>query len=195
VATTANATLTFSEPVVGVSGTTFVLTTPSGKVVPATVSYNATTRVATLNPTANLPPDIRFTASMTGGTTAVRDRAGNPLPSTTWAFTTGPAPTVSSRYPASGQTGISRTANVAAVFSEAVQGVSTTTATLRSSAGTAVAAVVTYDATTRRLTLNPNSTLAARTVYTATLTGGTTGIRDLAGNPLTTTRWSFTTGA
>jgi hypothetical protein len=195
VATTANATLTFSEPVVGVSGATFILTTPSGKVVPATVSYNATTRVATLNPTANLPPDIRFTASMAGGTTAVRDRAGNPLPSTTWSFTTGPAPTVSSRYPASGQTGISRTANVAAVFSEAVQGVSTTTATLRTSAGTAVSAVVSYDATTRRLTLNPNSTLAARTVYTATLTGGTTGIRDLAGNPLTTTRWSFTTGS
>ena len=49
--------------------------------------------------------------------------------------------------------------------------------------------------TCRTMTINPNTTLAARTVYTATLTGGTTAIRDLAGNPLTTTRWSFTTGA
>jgi hypothetical protein len=138
---------------------------------------------------------VRYTARITGGTTAVRDAAGNPLPSSTWTFTTGPAPTVSSRYPASGQTGISRTANIAAVFSEPVQGVTATTATLRSSAGTAIAAVATYDATTRRLTLNPNSTLAARTVYTVTLTGGTAAIRDLAGNPLATTRWSFTTGA
>ncbi len=195
VSTAANLSLTFSEPVVGVNGTTFTVTTPSGTVVPAAVSYNATTRTATLNPTANLPADVRYTAQMTGGTTSVRDAAGNPLPTSTWNFTTGPAPTVSSRYPASGQTGISRTANIAAVFSEAVQGVSTTTATLRNAAGTAITAVVTYDSTTRRLTLNPSSTLAARTVYTARLAGGSTAIRDLAGNPLTTTSWSFTTGA
>ena len=195
VSTVANLTLTFSERVVGVSGSTFSVRTPSGTVVPATVSYNSTTRTATLNPTANLPADVRYTATVTGGPSAVRDAAGNPLATSTWTFTTGPAPTVSSRYPASGQTGISRTADVAAVFSEAVQGVSTTTATLRSPAGTVVSAVVAYNATTRRLTLNPSSTLAARTTYTATLTGGTTAIRDLAGNPLPTTRWSFTTGA
>ena len=195
VSTAANLSLTFSEPVTGVNSTTFRVRTPSGTVVPAAVSYNATTRTATLNPTNNLPADVRYTATITGGTTAVRDAAGNPLPSSTWSFTTGPAPTVSSRYPASGQTGISRTSDVAAVFSEAVQGVSATTATLRSSAGTAIAAVVTYNATTRRMTINPNTTLAARTLYTATLTGGTTAIRDLAGNPLITTRWSFTTGA
>ena len=38
-------------------------------------------------------------------------------------------------------------------------------------------------------------TLAAGARYTATLTGGDTAIRDLAGAPLATTSWSFTTGS
>jgi hypothetical protein len=100
---------------------------------------------------------------------------------------------VSARTPASGATGILVGSNVTASFSEAVQGVAVTTMTLRSSAGAAVAAVVTYDPATRRATLNPNANLARGTRYTATLTGGATGIRDMAGNPLTTTSWSFTT--
>ena len=54
--------------------------------------------------------------------------------------------------------------------------------------------MVSYNATTRVATLNPNSTLASRTKFTVTLTGGATAIRDAAGNPLTTTNWSFTTG-
>jgi len=57
-----------------------------------------------------------------------------------------------------------------------------------------MAAAVTYNATTRVLTLNPNATLAANTKYTVTLTGGPAAIRDAAGNPLATTTWSFTTG-
>jgi hypothetical protein len=39
-----------------------------------------------------------------------------------------------------------------------------------------------------------DSTLAARTRFTVTLTGGTSGIRDTAGNSLTTVTWTFTTG-
>lgn len=39
-----------SEPVNGVTGTSVTLTTPGGASVPATVTYGATTRVATHNP-------------------------------------------------------------------------------------------------------------------------------------------------
>jgi hypothetical protein len=65
---------------------------------------------------------------------------------------------------------------------------------LRNPAGAAVPVTVTYDARRRTVTLNPRATLAARTRYTVTLTGGATSIRDAAGNPLATTRWAFTTG-
>jgi methionine-rich copper-binding protein CopC len=195
VSTTGNVTATLSEAVTGVSGTTFTLRNAAGTAIAGTVTYNATTRVATLDPTATLAGDTRYTATLTGSTTAIRDAAGNPLATSSWTFTTGARPTVTTRTPASAATAVSRTGNITATFSEAVNGVSGTTVTLRTSAGTAVTAVVTYDATTRVVTLNPSATLAAGTGYTATLTGGSTAIRDLVGNALTTTTWSFTTGA
>ena len=45
-------------------------------------------------------------------------------------------------------------------------------------------------------TLDPNANLAAATTYTATLKGGSGGVKDLAGNPLAAdVTWSFTTAA
>jgi hypothetical protein len=207
VAVANNITATFSEPVTGLpttAGTSalFTLKNAAGTAIAATVVYNATTHVATLDPTANLPADTKYTATLTGGASGIKDAAGNPLATTTWTFTTGPAPTVSARTPASGATGVSRTANITATFSEAVQGLPGTTAatstlvTLKATAtGTAVGAVVSRNGTTNQYILNPGVTLNANTQYTVTLTGGSTGIRDLAGNPLATTSWSFTTGA
>ena len=197
VSQTANVTATFSEPVQGVGTASFTLKNVAGTSVAATATatYNATTRVATLDPTTSLAPDTKYTATLTGSSTAIRDMAGNTLTSTSWTFLTGPRPVVTTRTPASGATGVSRTTNVAATFSEGVQGVSTTTVRMRSAAGTAVTATVTYNATTRIATLDPSATLAASTKYTTTLTGSSTGIRDLAGDSLATTSWSFTTGA
>jgi hypothetical protein len=91
---------------------------------------------------------------------------------------------------------VSRTGNITATFSEGVTGVSGTSFVLRNATtGTAVTAVVTYNATTRVATLNPSVTLAATTRYTVTVTGSTTAVRDLGGNPLATSSWSFTTRA
>ena len=45
---------------------------------------------------------------------------------------------------------------------------------------------MTRNGTTNQWILNPNSTLASRTTYRVTVTGGTGAIRDAAGNPLTT---------
>jgi methionine-rich copper-binding protein CopC len=194
---TANLTATFSENVTGLSGTTFTLKNGAGTLIPAAVSYNATTRVATLNPTTTLAADTKYTATLTGGSaTAIRDLAGNRLTTTSWTFTTGPAPAISTRTPASGATAVSRTGNITATFSEGVTGVSGTSFVLRNATtGTAVTAVVTYNATTRVATLNPSVTLAATTRYTVTVTGSTTAVRDLGGNPLATSSWSFTTRA
>ena len=88
-------------------------------------------------------------------------------------------------------------ANLAATFSEAVQGVSNTTFVVRAGAnvttGPTVPATVTQVEGTNRYLLNPTSNLAASTTYTVTVVGGAAEIRDLAGAPLVTTSWTFTT--
>ncbi|CAN5791317.1 hypothetical protein BH24ACT15_BH24ACT15_30920 [soil metagenome] len=201
VAVGTNVTAMFSEPVQGVSGSTFTLKdTLTSEGVSATVSYNFTSRVATLDPGANLSAGTQYTATLTND---IRDIAGNPLSTLTWSFTTatstGPgdtvAPTVKARTPSSGATGVAVRTNVTATFSEAVQGVSASTFTLKNRAtGTPVAAVVSQYNTTNKWILNPDVNLNADTWYTATLTGGSTAIRDLANNPLTTVTWDFLTG-
>jgi len=198
VALATNVTATFSENVTGADATTVTLRT-AGTPVPAVVTYNATTRVATLNPDANLAADATYTVTLTGGSSGIRDLAGNPLATVAWSFTTGPAPVVVARTPGINATGVSRTNNVTATFSENVTGVFASTVTLRTGTGTGtgtlVAAVVSYNATTRVATLNPNANLAANTQYTVQLIGGSSGIKDLAGNPLLNTSWSFITGS
>ncbi|RJU03310.1 serine protease [Arthrobacter frigidicola] len=191
-----NLSVTFGEAVQGVGAGTFVLKDAAGSVVPSAVTYNATTRTAVLNPASNLVVDRKYTATLTGGTSAIRDAAGNPLATSTWVFTTGPAPIVTARIPAINAVGVARGANLAATFSEPVQGAGTTTVRLKNTAtGAAVSATVTPNGTTNQWILNPGVTLAANTRYTVTLTGGTTGIRDLAGNPSLSSTWTFTTGS
>ncbi|WP_432245720.1 Ig-like domain-containing protein [Arthrobacter sp. G.S.26] len=198
----ADVTVGFNEAVRGVNGATFTLRNPAGTRVPAAVSYNETTRVATLNPGADLAPDAKYTVELTGSASGIRDTSGNVLATTKWTFTTGPAPTVTTTSPALLETGMGLTQNVTATMSEPVTGVNATTFTLKNPAGTLIPAAVTYNATTRVATLNPTSSLRADTVYTATLFGQ--AIRDGAGNPLTdythvnqpglTRIWTFTTG-
>jgi len=191
-----NVTAVFSAAVQGVSTATFVLKNAAGATVAATVTYNSTTRTATLDPAANLAADATYTATLVGGTSAIRDAAGTPLATTSWTFTTGPAPTVSSYSPGSNALLVRRSSNVSATFSEAVQGVSTATFTLKNaSTGAVVAASAYRNGTTNQWILDPQGTLAAKTRYTVTLTGGAAGIRDTAGNPLTGLSWQFTTGS
>jgi hypothetical protein len=114
--------------------------------------------------------------------------------------TTDPAPTITSRNPLQGATGVARTANLTATFSEAVTGVvAGTGVTLRNPANAPVTGTtVTYNATTRTVTINPGGTttnnLAANTLYTVTFT---TNIRDTGGNTLSAAdqTWTFRTGA
>ena len=107
------------------------------------------------------------------------------------------APTVDSVVPADGATGILPTTNAEATFSEAMDASTVDAATFtlsRQGDPAPVAATVGYDAAARRATLDPDSELEAGATYTATLKGGTSGARDLAGNPLPADKvWSFTT--
>ncbi|MCG2622714.1 Ig-like domain-containing protein [Arthrobacter sp. I2-34] len=193
---TGNVTVTFSEPVQGITASTFRITKAStGAAIAATVTRNGTTNQWILNPGTTLAADTRYTVSLTGGSTAVRDRAGNPLAGTSWPFTTGPAPTVTARTPGTNATAVPRTGNITVTFSEPVTGLTSSTFKIkRASTGAAVAATVTRRGSTNQWILNPNATLAANTKYTVTLSGGGTAIRDGAGNPFRTGSWSFTTG-
>ena len=73
----------------GVDPNTFTLKdTPTGNVITAVVSRNGTTNKWILNPTANLTAGTMYLATLTGGPTAIRDAANNPLTTLSWSFTT-----------------------------------------------------------------------------------------------------------
>jgi Ca2+-binding RTX toxin-like protein len=108
------------------------------------------------------------------------------------------SPTVSTVVPADGATEVALDANAEASFSEAIDPatITNTTFTLTKADGTLVTATVGYDPTTKKATLNPGVDLESMVGYTATLKGGSGGVKDLAGNPLATDKvWSFTTTA
>jgi hypothetical protein len=94
------------------------------------------------------------------------------------------APTVTGVVPANNATGVARTANVRATFSEDMNASTINASTFKlKKAGTTtlVPAAVSYDAATKRATLNPNADLQAGATYVATVT---TGAKDLADNRL-----------
>lgn len=80
---------TFSEALdaVTVTSSSFTLeTTSGGTPVSATVSYDSSSLIATLNPASNLASSTQYTATIT---TTVTDAAGNALASNySWTFTT-----------------------------------------------------------------------------------------------------------
>jgi Domain of unknown function (DUF4082)/Bacterial Ig-like domain/Bacterial Ig domain len=78
-----------------ISTSTFELRSPSNALVTATVSYDATSKTATLTPSSALAVSTVYTATVRGGTTdpRVKDLAGNALAANvSWSFTTGVAP-------------------------------------------------------------------------------------------------------
>jgi FtsP/CotA-like multicopper oxidase with cupredoxin domain len=88
VATSTTVTATFSEPVLGVSGTTVSLA-QGATTVPATVALDATGRIVTLTPTAALAPGTAYKATLTTGITSAA--TGGAVNAKTWSFTTLPA--------------------------------------------------------------------------------------------------------
>jgi Ca2+-binding RTX toxin-like protein len=198
VAVGTDVTATFDRDVTNVSGQSFRLrNTVTNTLVGAVVTYNATTRVATLNPNANLAPGTSYTAQLIGtGINGIRSGTAR-LTNTSWTFTTAAdttAPTASAAGPTANQTGVALGTNVLVAFSERVVGVNGTTVRLRigqsPTAGTVVGAAVTLNAAGTRATLNPNNNLARNTFYTVVVTAP---IRDTSGNQIATTSWTFRT--
>jgi hypothetical protein len=77
-------TVRFSEAVTGVGGGSMVLRLGS-TVVPASVTYTASTLTAILRPTRPLAPAAKYSMALSG---SIRDASGNSLAWTSWTFTT-----------------------------------------------------------------------------------------------------------
>ena len=93
IAVGSNVTATFNEAVTGVDAGSMTLragTAATGTLVPAAISYSAATRVATLNPSANLAGGTVYTARLT---TSIVDAGGQALTTApvSWSFTTAAA--------------------------------------------------------------------------------------------------------
>jgi hypothetical protein len=98
-------------------------------------------------------------------------------------------PAVISVIPVIGARNVSTNTTIQAIFSEAMDPTTITTATFSLSGN--VTGTVAYDPSTNTATFTPTGHLSNLTVYTATIT---TGVRDLSGNSLAANfAWSFTT--
>jgi hypothetical protein len=215
---------TFSEnmnPATIAAAGTMTVTCTAPCVAPAgAVSYSVGGRTAVFTPAAALAIATTYTARIT---TAARDLAGNALAGNqaalpaasdyVWTFTTAaaaPAANVSvlSTNPVASAPGVCPRATVNANFS-VPSGLRMDPATINAATfrvtgpapglASVIAASVTLDAATGRVaTFTPQSALIAGTVYTATVTGGINGVKDLAvpGNAMASNfTWNFTAGA
>jgi hypothetical protein len=184
---------------------------------PVTLTAGATYVVSYYAPNGHYAGDVGYFATQgvdNAPLHALRDgvdgtngvyRYGTGFPTVSWesanywvdvVFATGggapdtTAPTVTSRTPASGATGVAATTTATATFSEPVQS-GTAAMVLRTSGGATVPSTVAYDPAAATATLTPTAALAASTTYTVTVSGA----RDAAGNVMAGTSWSFTTAA
>jgi hypothetical protein len=152
-----------------------------------------------------------YSVSWTTGTIAngahtisavARDAAGNQAASALVAVTvanTAPdttPPAVSTVFPAPGANKVAPVTTVTGTFNEAMllSSISASNIELRTSANSLVAAVVTYNSSTRMFTLQPSAALAWKMTFQVTIKGGSTGVKDLAGNALAANHtWTFST--
>jgi hypothetical protein len=186
---------TFSKPMDASTFTasSFTLACPSGApITTGAVSYDASknTAVLTLSSASALPINTQCVATVTP---AAKSATGQPLAlDYVWRWTTGATadlipPTVAGSNPAMAAISVCTSKTVNATFSEPMDALSITNTTFTLAAtlsNAAVPGVVSYDAATQIASFNPTASLAAATNYTATLKGGASGVKDLAGNAM-----------
>ena len=198
VATNRSVSVTFSEPMNPLRVQDAFILMQGATRIQGTVDYAGVTAV--FKPAGNLPINTLFTATIT---TVARDLAGNAMEADkVWRFTTGAGPDnslplVLATSPVDAAIGVATNSAVSATFSEQMNPLTVSTATFKLTGGTTpgpLNANVTYSGVTA--VLKPASNLEINTLYTATITGGANGVKDLKGNALAVDRvWTFRTGA
>ncbi|MCR6719800.1 MAG: Ig-like domain-containing protein [Chitinophagaceae bacterium] len=194
----------FSEAMLAGSITTFNIEVRDGSnnLVAGTLSYYPISFVAIFTPTEPLRYGMVYTVRVKSGATGVKDINGNLLAADfVWNFTTEPdliAPTITAVTPANNATGVQPTIVVTAVFSEEldVATINASTVELRNSANTLIPSTISYNNTTRTLSITPNSSLTGSMVFNVLIKAGASGVKDLSGNALATNyTWSFATAS
>lgn len=188
------ASVTFSEIVDASTLNTSTFTLKQGS-TSVTGSVTCAGTVATFTPAVSLTGNTVYTCTLTTG---VKDVSGNAMAAGyTWSFTIAvpvdvTPPTVTSVNPGNSATGVAVNTAITAMFSEAINSSLITSFTFLVKQGaTGVSGTVTYSGTTA--TFTPSAALTGNTVYTCTIT---TGVKDIAGNAMTSDyTWSFTTVA
>jgi hypothetical protein len=175
-----------------VTSSSFTLRTAAGALVPAGVSYDSTTRQATLLPTSALALGATYTARLAATITTTD---GVPMVAPyVWSFdvaATAPSPPTLTAFSPSGVAPVSTATTPTATFSRAIDPSSLTSATmtLNSTAGS-VTGAVSYDPTTFTAKFTPATSLTPSTNYTLALT---TGIAAADGAPFAGATFGFTT--
>ena len=134
-------------------------------------------RIAAVDNAGNIGPLSSEVSKTTAASTASTDKT---------------PPTVTSTSPASGATSVIVASPVKATFSEPVQSWSSSTIfTVKNGAGTSFSGTIALSTDHTTVTFSHSSPFAPSTSYTVTIT---TGVKDLAGNAMTSIKtWSFTT--
>ncbi len=161
---------------------------------PITGTITVNGAAATFTPANNLEANKVYAATVT---TAVKNEAGTALAANyTFTFTTGDGPdlilpTINSTDPLDVEKRIERNKTITVTFSEAMNALTIDSNTFMLKDGTNdIKGTILYNGT--KATFTPFQSLAAATVYTATIT---TGAKDMAGNAIAQNKvWTFTTG-
>jgi Domain of unknown function (DUF4082)/Bacterial Ig-like domain len=187
-----------------VNGATVELRDPSSALVLATVSYDAASFTATLDPTKSLSPGVTYTARVRGGSAdpRVKDRAGNALAAdVTWNFTTLPPPLeIFAVSPSNGTTGVSTGVSPIAFFTKPLDPDTVNAKTVLLTDATDVPVPFNFfrNPTSFTVRLVPSALLQPEQEYTVTLKGGSAPdrITDTDGLSLAAdVVFSFTTAA
>jgi hypothetical protein len=183
----------FSEPVTGISSTTFIIKDAGGVDVGGTPTLAGGTIADYALPAGNLQVNATYTATLTPGIT---DLVGNPLAQVVFSFKTTVAdtvaPTVQSTTPAKNATGVRVNDPITATFAGTVDPGDVNATTFFLSDG--VTGAVTFDHLNGTATLKPDKPLEYFHKYTATVKGGATGITSLGQVPMAADfTWSFLT--
>jgi hypothetical protein len=184
-----------------VNDSTVVLLSAGG--VSATVTYDAASRSATLDPIEPLVAGAQYTVGVKAGATGAKDLAGNPMGPTSGFYffkTTPEPPQVVSTTPERGANNVPTGVAIGVTFSEALdaQRVNASTVMLTDAANNPVPVTISYAPISFTIALAPQAPLQPAHTYTVTLKGGAgePHIADWVFTPLASDyTWSFTTAA
>ena len=182
-------TITFSEPVTGVSASSVTVHDDTANVDAAGTVGTPTASTATWTPNTNLAAGHSYRFSFS---TAIHDTVGNPLTATFFTVNAAPdvtAPTIQSHSPTSD---LALTGPLTVTFSEPVTGVDGTSLTVHAIAANVDIAGIVARPTSTTATWTPSTRLVPGETYRFSFS---TAIHDTSSNPLAATSFNVRAAA